>query len=47
MRSKVPSPLVAALAIMLLPSTPALAVDPATIANAGTGTVVACASCHG
>lgn len=47
MRSKVPSPLVAALAIMLLPAAPALAVDPATIANAGTGTVVACASCHG
>ena len=46
MRSKVPPPLVAALA-MLLPSAPALAVDPATIANAGTGTVVACASCHG
>lgn len=47
MRSMVPPPLAAALAIMLLPSAPALAVDPATIANAGTGTVVACASCHG
>ena len=47
MRSKVPSPLVAALAIMLLPSAPALAVDPAKIANTGTGAVVACASCHG
>jgi len=47
MRGKVPTPLVAALAILLLPAAPALAVDPATIANAGTGTVVACASCHG
>ena len=47
MRSKVPPPLAAALAMLLLPSAPALAVDPATIANAGTGTVVACASCHG
>ncbi|HEY5612280.1 MAG TPA: c-type cytochrome [Lysobacter sp.] len=47
MRGKVPTPLVAALAILLLPAAPALAVDPATIANAGTATVVACASCHG
>ena len=46
MRSKVPLPLVA-LAIMLSSSAPALAADPATIANAGTATVVACASCHG
>ena len=47
MRSKVASPLFAVLALMLLPSAPARAADPATIANAGTGTVVACASCHG
>lgn len=31
----------------MLVVSPAHAVDPATLANTGTGTVVACASCHG
>ena len=35
------------LAFLLAVSTPSPAADPATIANQGTGTVVACASCHG
>lgn len=47
MCGKVSFPLVTALVLVLLPSAPVRAVDPATIANAGSGTVVACASCHG
>ena len=35
------------LAVLLALSAPSRAADPATIANQGTGTVVACASCHG
>ena len=34
-------------AFLLALSGPSLAADPATIANQGTGSVVACASCHG
>ena len=33
------------LGVLALPS--AWAIDPATLANAGTGTIAACASCHG
>lgn len=36
-----------ALVLGMLVVSPAQAVDPATLANTGTGTVVACASCHG
>ncbi len=38
---------IAALAILLLPSSMVHAVDPATVANVGSGAVAACASCHG